>query len=285
MYKFRVSSRMFFVVLAMMVALVGCKAQETPQAAATDTAAHAKEEHAEVHWGYEGEAGPENWGTLSPDWELCKSGTSQSPIDLTAAVLVEGGLAPERRLGEEAADADQKVGSMDLLDNGHTIQVTPDVPVTLDIGETRYELVQFHFHAPSEHTIDGEHSPLEAHFVHKSESGGLAVVGVLFDEGEPDELMQTVIDALPSGGENPRHLDGLQFDLAALRPLPKRYYRYTGSLTTPPCSEGVEWIVSAEKGHLSHEQIEALDSRMPENARPVQPLNDRELSLVTREAK
>ena len=249
-----------------------------------DEGGHMKDQrtegHGEVHWGYEGDIGPEHWADLSPDFAMCRDGAEQSPIDLAGATEVEG-AALERRLGETVLNLEQRARVMDIVDNGHTIQVTNDVPMALDMDGVHYELVQFHFHAPSEHTIDGEHAPLEVHFVHKSAAGELAVIGILVEEGEHDVLWDPIIGSLPEGPGDARHLEGLELDMRELRPLPKRYYRYRGSLTTPPCSEGVEWIVMAEKRQISPEQMGAMVAHLHDNNRPVQPLGDRELLLVS----
>lgn len=266
------------------VVLTACRPgteQRTEDTAESQADAVAIETENEVHWGYEGETGPEHWADLSPDFAQCRAGAEQSPIDLRDATPVEG-IALERRLGTEVLTLEQRARVMDLVDNGHTIQITNDVPMALDIGEERFELVQYHFHAPSEHTIDGMHSPLEVHFVHKSASGELAVVGVLVEEGEPDPIWEPVISALPSGPGDSRHVEDLELDMSQLRPLPQRYYRYQGSLTTPPCSEVVQWIVMAVKRQVSPEQMRAVVSRLHDNNRPVQPLGVRQIEFVSR---
>jgi carbonic anhydrase len=238
--------------------------------------------HAEqVHWGYEGEIGPEHWADLSADFELCRSGRLQSPIDLTGATPIEG-LALQRERGQTVLTDERRARVLDLIDNGHTIQVTTATPIFVEIDGEPFELVQFHFHVPSEHTIDGAHAPLEVHFVHKSAQGELAVIGVFVEEGEHDPIWEVVIDGLPSGPEDPRHLEGLNIDVDELRELPNRYYRYEGSLTTPPCSEGVKWIVMSDAVQISPEQLSAFASRLHDNRRPVQPLGERELYVVGR---
>lgn len=238
------------------------------------------EQSHEVHWGYEGHEGPEHWADLSEDFAACRDGTQQSPIDLTAAVPVENaGL--ERRLGEMVLVADQRATVMDIIDNGHTIQATNNAPMSIDLDGTIYELVQYHFHAPSEHTINGDYFPLEIHFVHKSAEGELAVLGLLVDEGEHALMIDPVIAALPDGPGDDRHLEDVQHDMSELRELPKSYYRYHGSLTTPPCSEGVEWVVFSETRNISADQLAALESHLPNNNRPVQPLGERTLGLVS----
>jgi carbonic anhydrase len=233
-----------------------------------------------AQWGYTGRQAPEQWANLDPEYALCGDGTEQSPIDLADAQPIED-MGMERLLGETVLSVEQRVQVMDIINNGHTIQVTLDVPMSMRLGETVYELVQFHFHSPSEHTIDGKHAPLEIHFVHKSAAGKLAALGVLVERGEHSAVLEPIIAALPDRSGDQRHLEGLDVDMSKLRPLRKRYYRYRGSLTTPPCSEGVEWIVFAEKREISEGQLEAIVSRLHNNRRPVQPLGERELGLVS----
>jgi len=264
--------------IAASLAIVGCGGSEPPKPEPVDSPEPVPHE---VHWGYEGESGPEYWADLSPEFAMCREGVEQSPIDLTGAVPIED-AGIERRLDTEVLTFEQRARVMDLVDNGHTIQVTNDVPMALDLGGVHYEMAQFHFHAPSEHTIDGEYAPLEVHLVHKSTDGKLAVIGVLVEEGEHDPLWDPIIGGLPSGPGDERHLEDLDLDMSQLRPLPRRYFRYEGSLTTPPCSEGVQWIVMAEKRQISPDQMAAMVSHLHDNNRPVQPLGDRQIGLVSR---
>jgi len=236
------------------------------------------EDH-EVHWGYAGEEAPKHWGSLSPEFATCDTGTEQSPIDLTGAVPIED-AGIQRRLGEAVLTVAQRAQVMDLVDNGHTVQVTNDIPMSIELGGNLYELAQFHFHAPSEHTIDGEHAPLEVHFVHKSAAGELAVVGILVEEGEHDAVWEAVIAGFPDQPLGKRHVENPNLDMNDFRPLPQHYFRYEGSLTTPPCSEGVQWIVMAEKRQISAEQMAIVVSHLHKNYRPVQPLGERQIGLV-----
>jgi carbonic anhydrase len=266
--------------VVLMTALLACTPASDQEAGPVAEEHDETTEH-EAHWGYEGEGAPEHWAALDPDFALCRDGVEQSPIDLTGAVPIED-AGIERWLGTAVLTFEQRARVMDLVDNGHTIQITNDVPMALDMRGVHYELVQFHFHAPSEHTIDGEHAPLEAHFVHKSAAGELAVIGVLVEEGTYDVLWDPIIGALPEGPGDARHLEDLDLDMRELRPLPSRYYRYEGSLTTPPCSEGVQWIVMAEKRQISPEQMVAMVSHLHDNNRPVQPLGERQIGLRNR---
>jgi carbonic anhydrase len=224
----------------------------------------------EAHWGYTGEIGPAHWADLSPEFRLCGSGTQQSPIDLRDAVELQG-PAVERRLGPTVLSIEQRAGVMGLIDNGHTIQITNDVEVHIEVDGEQFDLVQYHFHAPSEHTIDGRHSPLEAHLVHKSAAGNLAVVGMLFEEGEHDPVWDPILEALPSGPGGTRHIENLEIDPDELKPIEGGFYRYEGSLTTPPCSERVHWIIMARPLPMSMQQLEVFASHLHDNHRPVQP--------------
>ena len=235
-----------------------------------------------VHWGYEGEIGPKHWGSLSEDFVVCDSGKEQSPIDLTDPLLTDSPIWTER-IGDTLLTEGERATVMDLVNNGHTIQVTNDVPMVAIVDGESYELVQYHFHAPSEHTIDGRYYPLEVHLVHQSAEGNLAVVGVLVEEGEHDELWEVILSALPEEPGDVRHLENLDLDTDDIRPPPETYYQYMGSLTTPPCSENVRWIVSAEIRDISPEQMAKILSHLHDNNRPVQPLNARTLKLYSPE--
>ncbi len=222
----------------------------------------------EIHWGYEGDAGPSHWSQLSPDFALCEEGLAQSPIDIRDAVetdLVDIGF----HYGETANK---------IFNNGHTIQVNIDPGSYIVYNGIRYDLLQFHFHAPSEHTIAGEAAALEIHFVHQDRnSGNLAVVGILLTEGAADsEAYAAVFDNLPAEVGEPEPA-GNPIALAPLLPEARGYYTYQGSLTTPPCSEVVRWLLLDEPLALSPEQVAAFRAIYAGNARPTQPLGERDL--------
>jgi carbonic anhydrase len=235
--------------------------------------------HEEIHWGYDGAGGPAHWAELSSDFAACATGQQQSPINLADATIMAG-LQFEKVVGEVVLDFDTRSTVLDIVDNGHTIQVTPNADVGLNIAGDHFELAQFHFHSPSEHAIDGRRSPLEGHFVTSNGSGQLAVIGVLYEEGEHEPDFDPIIASLPQPGDS-RHIENLELDLTATKPLPDEFFAYKGSLTTPPCSEGVYWFVAAEPEGLSAAQLEALTSLLHNNARPLQALNGRELMQVS----
>ena len=216
-----------------------------------------------AHWSYEGEEGPEHWGELDPSYALCADGSAQTPIDVVSpspAELVDPELAYE-------------AGTADVENTGHTIQANAAPGSVLRVGGEEYPLAQMHFHAPSEHAIDGVHSPVEAHFVHKTEDERIAVVGVLLDAGDsPNEAWQPFVDALSVEEGETVEAD---LDWPALLPAEPSTIRYRGSLTTPPCTEGVSWLLMQQPLSVGAEQVDAFEAAYSENNRPVQPLSDR----------
>lgn len=218
-------------------------------------------------WGYTGESGPDRWAELSPCFELCSSGREQSPVDFQAA-------RPEKirqiRFGYQPAPSR-------IINHGHSIQVNSDGQSNIEIGETSFILQQFHFHSPSEHAVKGRHSPMEMHMVHSSADGELAVVAVFLEIGEENDALAAVWDHFPAE-PGPGHVDEeLTVRTAALLPPSTTSYRYTGSLTTPPCTEGVRWIVLSDPLTVTQEQHETFRALFPDNSRPEQPLGDRQI--------
>jgi carbonic anhydrase len=231
---------------------------------------HATSTHT-VHWGYEGDIGPDRWGELCPEFALCSCGCAQSPIDLVGAMAC-GTLAP--------VIYDYHPLPVMIQNNGHTVQVDNQLPNGILLEGVRYELLQFHFHAPSEHTIEGRTYAMEVHLVHRSAEGALAVVGVMLEPGPVNVGLAGLWTQLPQS-ECPCHLcEGLWVNPMALLPANHRCYRYQGSLTTPPGSEGVSWVVLAEPIYVSPMQITRFRAIMCGNARPVQPCNGREILLA-----
>ena len=235
---------------------------KAPEAHA-EHAAHAA--HA-PHWGYEGMAGAQHWGNMEPGFALCKSGKAQSPIDIT----MDGAVKPA------PIQFGYTQGNAELTNNGHTIQLNLPAGGAIKIDGVDYTLVQFHFHTPSEEKIHGKAYPMVAHLVHKSAAGQLAVVAVLFDEGDENKALKTIFAGLPAkAGDTVKLAAG--FNAADILPAYKGYYKFVGSLTTPPCSEGVQWQVLKQRVELSKTQIAAFRKLFKMNARPVQPLNGRKV--------
>jgi carbonic anhydrase len=216
------------------------------------------------HWTYEGEAGPAHWAELAPEFATCAAGKAQSPIDLGAAVRA---IAPN-------LEFHYRPSHLNELNNGHTIQVNYDSGSSVSVGGVRYDLRQVHFHIPSEHTVGGKSFAAEAHLVHRSGGGALAVIGVLIDRGAENTVLAALWAHLP-GTEGPVHREHGRLDAARVLPSLHAAYRYEGSLTTPPCTEGVHWFVMESPVTMSDEQIERLRGVLHHNNRPVQPLHDR----------
>ena len=216
-------------------------------------------------WGY-GEAG--KWGDLSAEFKECKLGKEQSPIDIQTKAAEKAKLA--------AIGFNYKAAAGVVVNNGHTIQVNLTEAGSAKLAGGDYQLLQFHFHTPSEETVDGKNFPLVAHLVHKSAAGGLGVVGVMFKEGKENAALKPVFDAMPAkeGGQAALKAN---LNAADFLPADKGYYAFKGSLTTPPCSEGVAWQVLKQPVELSKAQIEAFRKIYKMNARPVQPLNGRKV--------
>ena len=234
--------------------------------AAEDESEDVPHEEGEAHWGYRGETGPTAWASLSAEFETCEAGVEQSPIDIVFADAVAA----------DSADPglDWQAGDLEILNNGHTIQANvPEGNTSVLNGET-YNLLQFHWHRPSEHTVDGDAFAMELHFVHANEAGDLAVLGVLLEEGDGNPLYDILWDAQPEEGETTTVGD---IDFSQLLPDDLGTYIYAGSLTTPPCSEGVAWNVLETPVSMSAEQVGAF--LYDGNARPVQPVNDRTVEV------
>jgi carbonic anhydrase len=220
---------------------------------------------AQHEWGYEGEHGPGHWGALKSEYASCGIGKAQSPIDIHGAV--PGTLAPIR--------FDYRASALHIIDNGHTVQVNYGGGSSMTVDGKRYELVQFHFHRPSEETVDGKAYPMEAHLVHKDAEGRLAVVAVLLKQGAENPFLRALWANLPAEKEKEKVLGKVTINAADLLPKSRGYYTFAGSLTTPPCSEGVTWFVLTIPVDLSASQVARFDRIYHHNARPTQPLNGR----------
>jgi carbonic anhydrase len=233
-----------------------------------------------VHWGYESDNGPENWGSMDAAWRLCSSGREQSPVDITSAREIELPAVDINTPSEQEVAVLNQAGVIRELDNGHTIQINSNNGERMTVGDKTYALIQFHFHAPSEHTVDGEHFPMEMHFVHQANDGGLAVVGVLLREGATNPGIAPLWAQLPEGpGTETMVRIPAGFAEHIFPNVGTGFYHYDGSLTTPPCSEGVKWYVRKTPTQLSKDQIAAFTAAYDHNNRPVQALNERTLYL------
>ena len=220
-------------------------------------------EHA--HWGYEGEVAPAKWAQLSPEFATCGAGRNQSPID------IQGGFKAKL----PKVPFSYQAGGNQITNNGHTVQVSYADGSQVSIDGAAFALKQFHFHAPSENLIDGKPYPLEVHLVHADKNGNLAVIGMMFKEGKANPLLNTLWQQMPAKAGDVVTLQK-SVNVSDLLPADHSYYRFAGSLTTPPCSEGVRWLVLKKPMTASKQQIEQFTTLMGHpNNRPVQPLGAR----------
>ncbi|MEX8497073.1 MAG: carbonic anhydrase [Leptothrix ochracea] len=228
--------------------------------------AHAAHAMHHAHWEYVNahETGPGHWGDLDHAFEECSKGVHQSPVNIDKTV----------KAALPALEFSYSSIAPVILNNGHTVQVNLPSGQKLKVGDQSYELLQFHFHTPSEEAISNKHAPMVAHFVHKNADGKLGVVALLIDIGKEPSALDAVFDHLPRPGEKIT-VDDLSLDLAAALPKGLGYYNLEGSLTTPPCSEGVNWMILKEHATLTRAHVRAFQHIFHANARPTQPVNDR----------
>lgn len=236
--------------------------------ASMSLSAHAEGTQAQPHWGYTGEADPAHWGELSDSFEACGRGQAQSPIDIQDAAAIQAVL-PDLKFH-------YKPFPLELVNNGHSIQVSGVSEDGFAVENHTFDLVQFHFHSPSEYHLNGKTYPLELHMVHKRDDGALAVVAVMFEAGEANPALEAVFAHLPQTAGAPQKVANVSVDMNAFLPTDRHYYRLMGSLTTPPCSEGVNWYVLETPMTASQAQIDAFAHLFPEgDARPLQAANSR----------
>jgi carbonic anhydrase len=216
-------------------------------------------------WSYSGKTGPEHWGDLKPEYKMCKLGKNQSPINVSGAVSAK--LTP--------INIFYNVKAKTFLNNGHTLKAEMKKGAKLFIDGKEFNLLQFHFHTPSENTIDGKYFPMEAHFVHSTKNGELAVISVMFKIGKFNPAIQKLIDSMPKHAGVKNNICSLNIKANDLLPQSLEYYRFNGSLTTPPCSEGVRWFVLKQPVEMSAKQVREFEKVMGKNNRPLQPIGAR----------
>lgn len=217
------------------------------------------------HWDYDGKEGPEHWGKMHKDFATCGLGHKQSPINI--ADTVKDKLP--------AIEFNYQPSPLKIVNNGHTVQVNFIEGSGIKVGADNYTLLQFHVHTPSEEQVKGKAYDMVAHLVHKNAAGQLAVVGVLFEKGAENAALAPVVAKLPKNAGPERSYAEVNVDAAKLLPADRGYYTFEGSLTTPPCSEGVRWMVLKTPVTASPAQLDAIKAIVHHNARPVQPLHGR----------
>jgi carbonic anhydrase len=252
--------------------------------------AYAAAEAAKVKWTYQGSAGPAHWGKLSPVYAACSVGKTQTPINITHAIPEKNNLEIHYESAPliimENGWTELTIGSTQTITNtGHSTQVNFAEPLTrekLVFGGKSYHLVQFHFHTPSETHVQGKVFPGEIHFVNQSDDGSVAVLAVLLTTGKNNPSLQKIIDNIPHEEGVPKEIPGERIDPASLLPAQQNHYHFMGSLTTPPCSEGLEWLVLKTPVSVGHDQLTRLEAAAHgPNARPLQPLHGRRVTVTS----
>jgi carbonic anhydrase len=225
-------------------------------------------QHEGPHWEYEGKYGPVNWGKIDPAFRACSEGKEQSPIDIRGAHLNKA-LQP--------IEFHYLTGAVTIENNGHTVQVTPNPGSYIMAGGVRYDLIQFHFHHPAEESVKGKLDDMDVHLVHKSADGKLAVIGIRFheDASSPNALLASLWAQMPTkvGQKN----NVTMINPGGLLPADRGYWTYMGSLTTPPCSEGVRWFVLEQTLSISREQLRYFGQVYKLNSRPIQDTHGRRI--------
>jgi carbonic anhydrase len=239
-----------------------------------------------TNWSYSGATGPDHWGELAPEFALCSTGKSQSPIDITSTVPEKQSLALHYYPSTMIIMLDgpthlEILGKQTITNTGHSVQLNfpaKNPQEMLNYAGKHYHLIQFHFHTPSETKLNGKTYPMEIHFVHQGDDGAVAVLAVLVDKGATNPTLQSILDNVPKTEKIPQDIKGKRINPVNLVPDDKTFYHFVGSLTTPPCSEGLEWVVLKNTIAASPQQIEKFNATSHgDNVRPVQSLNDRKV--------
>ena len=250
--------------LGLLALITGCGKSAAGATVASPSAAGAP--HA---WSYDGAEGPEHWGALTSDFGSCSSGTAQSPIDVGG---VSGSTPAPLTLAYSASEGE-------MTDNGHTTELRSLTAKGITVGGKQYAFKQMHFHAPSEHTLEGVRYEAEFHFVHQADDGGLAVVGILATVGDANAAWAPFTDGVPAAAAGQKVAAGV-VDFPALFPESLDHVAYDGSLTTPPCSEGVRWLLLETPVELGAGQLATLHAAHAGNNRPAQPVNGRDVVVL-----
>ena len=255
------------VALTSLLLMTGCSTK-APEAVQHEASQTTHEAHHAKHWGYSADVGPSHWSMLNEKFHMCSEGHQQSPINIDES--------KGKDIELPALAINYASGSKSVINNGHTVQVNIQDGDTLKINGEDYSLKQFHFHTPSENHINGKSFPLEAHFVHATKDGKLAVIAVMFEEWTANPTLAKIIKQFPLEHNKEQELKFSKDYVDVVMPAKRDYYHFMGSLTTPPCSEQVNWFVLKTPQTATAEQIAAMHKEIGMNDnRPVQPLNGR----------
>ena len=221
------------------------------------------------HWDYKGNYSPVHWGEMKKEFHLCSKGKMQTPIN----------IIPTQDINLVALDLNYNTNATSVINNGHTVQVNIEDGSSVIIDNKAFALKQFHFHTPSENNINGHKFALEAHFVHAAKDGQLAVIAVMFEEGKSNPILEKIWSKFPLKVNHEKFIDLSSNDIKAILPSNKEYYKFMGSLTTPPCSENVKWNVFKTSMSISKDQVKQFfDTFGYTNNRPIQQTNNRLIS-------
>ena len=238
-----------------------------PPAKAQDKSSQLAHDDIQAHWDYMGVEGPEHWGMLTNEYMTCEMGHRQSPINIT---MTHHGDHQQKLVFH------YQTSELHELNNGHTIQVSHASGCRVELNERDYKLRQFHFHAPSEHHIEGKAFPMEMHLVHQDEKGHVLVLAVMLEADLASPVLTKLWNWLPDQIGQEVTIP-LQLSIAEILPTDTHHYTYSGSLTTPPCTEGVQWIVLKEPIHIAQHDVDRFVGIIGHNARPIQPLEGRHI--------
>ncbi len=219
------------------------------------------------HWDYLGVENPSHWGMLSTEYKTCEAGNRQSPINITMTHHGDH---------QQKLEFHYQTSQLHEMNNGHTIQVSHVSGCRIDLNDHKYKLRQFHFHAPSEHHIEGKAFPMEMHLVHQDEKGHVLVMAVMMETDATQPVLSKLWKWLPAQTKKEVSIP-LELSLTDMLPTNTHHYTYSGSLTTPPCTEGVQWIVLKEPMHVTQEDVDQFVHIIGHNARPIQPLGNRHI--------
>jgi carbonic anhydrase len=262
--------RTILIILAFLcVPLLSCAQDHSASREEGSSHKAAADEKNRLHWGYRGIEGPRHWGLLTKKYATCETGSKQSPIDIQTKDLP---------LHQESLIFNYRTSELHEMNNGHTVQVSHKSGCHVALNNRTFDLRQFHFHEPSEHHVDGKAFPMEMHFVHQDEAGKILVIAVMMEVGPEHPALKNIWKWLPDqiGKESSFPINS---NLREILPENTRHFTYSGSLTTPPCSEGVQWLVLTEPIKVSENSLRKFLKIIGPNARPVQPLGDRQIEI------
>ena len=249
---------------------IACQTVEQRAGSVAQTPIEKSSDKHSIHWSYGGAGNPTRWAELSEEYAICEAGNSQSPVDIATQ--------SQREENSTSIEFNYQAMPLAVTNNGHTIQVNYPQGSSINIAGKEYKLLQFHFHTPSEHTLDENAYAMELHLVHQNSEGNLAVVGVFMKQGQENTALKPIWDNLPSE-KGVKEVSTVTINASSFLPENREYYSYSGSLTTPPCSQEVSWNVLKMPIEVSAEQLEQFMDIYQMNARPVQALNQRKIQF------